>query len=116
MTAAWFWLALSIVGSSGGNVLMKYASQGADGGLGVYLSIPFMVGALLFGGGLMCYMRALEALPLAVAYPTVVGTSIVLISASSIVLFGERLSTGHVIGVLLIFAGLFMLTRHATVA
>ena len=116
MTVAWIWLALTIVSSSVGNVLMKYASQGAGSGLSVYFSFPFLFGGFLFGGGLLCYMKALESLPLAVAYPTVVGSSLVFISTCSIVFFDERLSTGHIIGVLLIFAGLLLLTRHATIA
>lgn len=110
--AAWLWLAFAIVGSSGGNVLMKYASQQVGKGFDVYLSLPFIFGAALFGGGLVCYMRAIETIPLALAYPTVVGTSIVVITAMAILLFGERVNTEHVIGVLLIFSGLYLLTRN----
>lgn len=116
MTAAWLWVLLAVVGSSGGNVLMKYASQQGAGGFEVFLSVPFLVGAALFGGGLMCYMRALHTLPLAVAYPTVVGSSIVAITAMAIVFFGERISASHVAGVILIFLGLVLLARHSTMS
>lgn len=116
MTTAWIWLGLSIIGSSGGNVLMKYASQEGPASLAVFFSAPFISGGMLFAAGLYCYMRALHTLPLAVAYPTVVGTSIVAISAMAIMFFGERITVTHVIGVILIFAGLVLLTRGGATA
>lgn len=116
MTSAWIWLSLAIVGSSGGNLLLKFASQRGTTGFETFLSVPFLVGAALFGGGLMCYMRALRTLPLAVAYPTVVGASILVISAMAMVFFKERLTTSYVFGVILIFAGLVLLTRNSTIA
>ena len=116
MIAAWFWLALSVAGSSGGNLLMKHASQGERDGIAVYFSPPFLIGVVLFGAGLMCYVRALQTLPLSVAYPALVGASIFLTSVFSILLFGERMSTYHIIGVVLIFAGLFLLTRQTAIA
>jgi multidrug transporter EmrE-like cation transporter len=114
LDAAWFWLSLAVAGNAGGNVLMKYASQKGTGFLDVYFSARFIVGGILFGGGLMCYMRALAGMPLAVAYLSVVGLSIVAITALAMVLFGERLDAEKVVGVVLIFAGVACL-RNAMV-
>lgn len=116
MMAAWSWLMLAVAGSTGGNLLMKYASQANREALTVYLSVQFLLGAVLFGGGLLCYVRALQLLPLSVAYPALVGASIFLTSICSVLLFSERMSAVHIVGVIFIFAGLFLLTRHASIA
>jgi multidrug transporter EmrE-like cation transporter len=112
---AWFWLAWAIIGNAGGNVLMKVAAKDGAGFFEVYFSPSFLTGAALFGVGLMCYMRALGNMSLAVAYLSVVGLSIVAITAMAIVLFGERLSVANLVGVLLIFAGVVLLTRSGAV-
>jgi small multidrug resistance pump len=112
---AWFWLALAIIGNAGGNVLMKVAAQNGTGFLQVYFSPSFITGGVLFGVGLMCYMRALGDMPLAIAYLSVVGLSIVAITAMAIVLFGERLTIPNVVGVLLIFVGVVLLSRGGAV-
>jgi multidrug transporter EmrE-like cation transporter len=111
---AWFWLSLAVTGNAGGNVLMKYASRNGTGFLDVYFSAPFIAGGLLFGGGLMCYMRALAGMPLAVAYLSVVGLSIVAVTTLGLVLFGERLAAGKVLGIILIFAGVALISRTNT--
>jgi multidrug transporter EmrE-like cation transporter len=60
-------------------------------------------------------MRALGNMSLAVAYLSVVGLSIVAITGLAMVLFGERLSAANLVGVLLIFAGVVLLTRNGAV-
>lgn len=114
LDAAWFWLSLAIAGNAGGNVLMKYASHNGTGFLDVYFSAPFILGGMFFGGGLMCYMRALAGMPLAVAYLSVVGLSIVAITTLAMVLFGERLNAEKILGIILIFAGVALLSRSNT--
>ncbi len=111
LDAAWFWLCLAVLGNAGGNVLLKYASQNGTAFLDVYFSAPFIFGGMLFGGGLICYMRALAGMPLAVAYLSVVGLSIIAITTLAMVLFGEQLNVEKVVGVVLIFAGVACLRK-----
>lgn len=113
MSAAWLWLALSVAGSSGGNTLMKVASDQGRRGLARFVSLPFILGGIFFACGLAAYTRALTFVPLAVAYPTVVGGSLLVITAVAMWRFKERIGAWHVVGVALIFCGLVVLTLHA---
>jgi len=116
MSMAWVWLALSLLGSTAGNILMKFTSRSSTNGIEMFLSIPFLIGTVLFAAGLICYVRALETLPLGVAYPVLVGCSIVAISFVAIMFFGESISFAHVAGVVLIFLGIVILARSVNLA
>ena len=81
-----------------------------------YIITDGAMGTVLFAAGLISYVRALETLPLGVAYPVLVGCSIVAISFVAIMFFGESISFAHVAGVVLIFLGIVILARSVNLA
>lgn len=111
MMSAWLWLFLASMMSVGGNVLIKRSSQVPQGDTIAFLAI-FGCGAALFGIGLICYQRALTTLPLSVAYPILVGAILTLASMIAVLWFGERMTAGTIGGMVLIFAGIVLLTMQ----
>lgn len=107
---AWWWLAAAIACNNAGNALVKAASHGTDGGLAVFITPDFAAGAGLFALGFVTYARALAALPLALAYATLIATSILAASLTGSLAFGEALGLRQVLGLILIVAGLLALT------
>lgn len=114
-SSGWVWLAAAVLGNSAGNVLLKLASGQSGAGAIPYSTVSFLGGVFFFGLGLLAYTRALVGFPLAVAYPTMVGGSIAVITMAAVGLFGERIDQWHALGIALIFAGVFILTRQSEV-
>jgi multidrug transporter EmrE-like cation transporter len=57
------------------------------------------------------FARALKALPLSVAYPAFTGASFAFITLAAAVAFQERLPPVHLLGIGLVMAGIFLVTR-----
>lgn len=107
---AWWWLTAAIVCNNAGNALVKAASHGTDGGLGIFTTPDFVAGAGLFALGFVTYARALAVLPLALAYSTLIATSILAASLTGSLAFDEALGPRQILGLLLVVAGLLALT------
>lgn len=103
MGGAWLCLMLAVLCSTGGNSLAKLAGSAAG------RPATLAAGAALFGTGLLFYTQALSALPLALAYPMLVGASMVGVSLVAVWRFGERISAAHAAGMALVLAGLAVL-------
>ena len=110
MSLALVWLLAATLCSSAANLLLKLAST--NEGLSSYISRPFFGGVFVLGLGLLAYMRALQAIPVSVAYPTMVGATMLATSIVGAWLFDERIGWMQYAGAALIFCGILLLTQR----
>jgi len=61
--------------------------------------------------GLICFSAALAGIPLAIAYPALIGGSIACVSLLAVVLFKEPLPRRQVWGLILVIFGMLMLLQ-----
>jgi multidrug transporter EmrE-like cation transporter len=92
-----------------GIVLLK---RGLDGGV-VHMA-PLAAGVLIYGVGIALGTWLVGRYAISVAYPIVVGLSLVALAAMSAVALGETLSLAKLAGTALIVLGVILLTRPAT--
>lgn len=112
----YIFLALAFCFNAAANILLKVAAMRgfsfASFFHGQWGSAHFIAaGAVaLFGANLICYLIALEQLPLSVAYPVMIGMTF-LITIGVAVTLGEHITSLRLAGCLLIIAGLVLATR-----
>jgi multidrug transporter EmrE-like cation transporter len=112
LTSAWLSLLMAIVGNSIGNLLLKVFSQKTDGdSIASFFSPWFIAGNLFFFVNLIFYGKALRGLAQHVAYPVMVGATVLFVMAASVLWFSERLSITSVIGAALIVSGIALLAH-----
>lgn len=110
----WLMLVVSIVLNVAGNLFVKQFSATTEiRGPADYLSLPFALGIASFGLGVIFYGRALRNIPIVLAYPIQVGACILIIALFAAAVFGERLGLRDALGILLIAAGIVLLSRVA---
>jgi multidrug transporter EmrE-like cation transporter len=110
----WLMLLGSIALNSVGNLLVKRFSTTTEiRAVWDYLSLSFVLGILAFGLGVVLYGRALKDIPIVLAYPIQVGTCVLVIGVFAVLVFGEKFGLTHLLGVLLIIAGIGVLARLA---
>lgn len=110
----WLMLLGSIVLNVAGNVLVKTFSAHTDiHGLHDYISVPFALGIAAFGLGVVLYGRALQQIPIVLAYPIQVGTCVLVIALVAVSVFGEKLGLQTLLGIMLVVSGIAVLSRVA---
>lgn len=110
----WLMLLGSIACNVAGNVLVKAFSARTDiRSLLDYFSLPFLLGVGAFGMGVVLYGKALQNIPIVLAYPIQVGACVLVIALLAVVLFGERFGTQTLLGVALVLSGIAVLSRVA---
>jgi multidrug transporter EmrE-like cation transporter len=101
---------LAIVFNTSANLVIKgFAAKQSETLLDLMTNIPLFIAAALFGINFIFYTKALSVINISIAYPIVVGFSIVLIIASSMLLFNERLSMVQSSGIGLIIVGIILI-------
>lgn len=77
---------------------------------------PLVGAAALAGFGLTLFLlsKALQRLPISVAYPVWIGVGTVVVAVGGVVLFGDHLGAGGVAGIALVAAGVVVLNLGAT--
>jgi multidrug transporter EmrE-like cation transporter len=91
-----------------GIVMLKRGLEG-----GVVHIVPLAAGILIYGLGIVLGMLLVGRYALSVAYPIVVGLSLVFLAAASALALGETLSPLKLAGTALIVLGVVLLTRPA---
>jgi multidrug transporter EmrE-like cation transporter len=110
----WLMLLGSIACNVAGNVLVKAFSARTDiRSLLDYVSLPFLFGVGAFGMGVVLYGKALQNIPLVLAYPIQVGACVLVIALLAVPLFGERFGTQTLLGIALVLSGIAVLSRVA---
>ncbi len=112
MSNSWLFLIIAIVGNSLGNLFLKIFSQKTDdASLLSFLSPWFIAGNIFFFFNLVFYGKALHGLAQHIAYPVMVGATVLFVMAASALWFSERLSATSVVGALLVVAGIALLAK-----
>lgn len=116
----WLALASAILMTAFANLLMKYhaivvlreGTEFGSGGMAMLVDNRF----LLFGLGCLAlafasYAKSLQSLDVSVAYPTMTGSVIILVTFAARMAFGESLPPIKGVGLLAIITGLVLLSR-----
>lgn len=87
--------------------------QGAlPGAFAQALKNPFLIaGVVLFGLALAAYSVVLSRINLSVAYPIMTGAGFLLVFLVSGLYFKEGITAAHILGAVLILAGVWVLAR-----
>ncbi len=106
----WLALAAAILFNTLGNFFIKRFSVATEvQGVLDYLSPSFVLGLAFFGLNLVLYARALTGIPLALAYPILVGSTVAGVAGIAAFWFGEQLGVAHLLGLALVTAGIALL-------
>jgi undecaprenyl phosphate-alpha-L-ara4N flippase subunit ArnE len=105
MILAWLALIVTVFCSTAGNTLANWSHDFIGRKRLVVLSSAIGV----HGFGLLSFAVALTGIPLAIAYPVLIGGSVGGVTLLAVLLFGERLSPRHFGGLALIIVGLILL-------
>jgi multidrug transporter EmrE-like cation transporter len=115
----WLILLLGIAANASASVLVKLAMMPPRSfpSLGdpraAIANWPFWLGLGLYGAAFLLYAAALARLPLNVAHPVLTSGAIATVAVLSVVLFGEAMHWTRAAGLVLVTAGVVMLTLRA---
>lgn len=112
----WMILAAGILANASASVLVKLAmtpprafpSPAAP--LAALANWPFWLGLGLYGAAFALYAAALARLPLNVAHPVLTSGAISAVAVASVLLFNERATWTFGLGLLLVLAGVTLIT------
>jgi multidrug transporter EmrE-like cation transporter len=109
---AWFYLVLAGLNSCLGNLCLKYSRlHAATDALWwqKLLSPWFVAGLFFYVVNVVLFAKALDRLPVSIAYPVLAATGFALLTAASSFFFGERLSGLQYLGLALILGGIALM-------
>jgi multidrug transporter EmrE-like cation transporter len=110
----WLLLVAAILLNSVANILLKkFSSTVVVASPLDYLNPWFIAGLACFGINVLLYAKALEALPLGIAYPVLVGLSVLIVTLASTVMFRSPITPAHMLGTAMILGGAIILVRLA---
>lgn len=110
-----FYLVLALgvlIGVAGQMLLKSGADAGSDSIVAQFLAPQSIIGLGLYFLAAICYMYALRKLPVSVAFP-MVSLSYVVVALAAYWLFDEPLGWSKLAGIVLICAGVALISRHA---
>ncbi|MDX8542055.1 multidrug efflux SMR transporter [Mesorhizobium abyssinicae] len=96
------WLGLAILFEVTGSTFLQKSNQFTR-------VIPTLACIVLYGISFFFLTKALKGLPLGVAYAIWSGLGIVLTAAISVVIFGQKLDTAAIAGIMLIVSGVVVM-------
>jgi len=78
-----------------------------------FLNLATIAGIVLFAANVLFYRRALDGIPISVAYPVMVSVGLIFVTLAAVMLpiLNERLSAWQVVGMVLIAAGVWLVAR-----
>lgn len=115
----WLILVLGIVSNASASVLVKMAMMPPRKfpSLGEPMAAlgnwPFWLGLGLYGAAFLLYAAALARLPLNVAHPVLTAGAVATVALFSIVIFREPFHWTTVAGIVLVIAGVALITARA---
>lgn len=113
--SAWANLALAIGLLNGGNLLLDDVAKAAGVGLRLFFSPVFVAAIGCLGLAFLFYVRALARLPLAVAYPVMVGVSMIVVAVANHY-WHQPLVPIQLAGVALLFVGVVLISTSRRTA
>ncbi|WP_211945524.1 EamA family transporter [Cupriavidus yeoncheonensis] len=115
----WLILILGITTNASASVLIKMAMipprrfPTLSDPMAFVLNWPFWSGLSLYGGAFLLYAAALARLPLNVAHPILTSGAVATVALFSFFIFGEPIHWTAGVGILLVIAGVVLITVHA---
>ncbi|OGG80048.1 hypothetical protein A3A39_03075 [Candidatus Kaiserbacteria bacterium RIFCSPLOWO2_01_FULL_54_13] len=111
---SFFYLAIAFSLNAAANVLLKLGAQkglvtSSAGTALVAANWQFILAFALFAANVIFYFLALRALPISIAYPTMVVMSFILINAYALTVLGERINATQLVGYGLVVLGLVLI-------
>ncbi len=116
----WLILILGIVSNASASVLVKMAMMpprrfpSLSDPWAALSNWPFWLGLALYGGAFLLYAAALARLPLNVAHPVLTSGAVATVALFSVFLFREPFHWTTGVGILLVMAGVALITARAT--
>jgi multidrug transporter EmrE-like cation transporter len=107
---AWMNLVIAISLLNGGNLLLDDVAKEIGVTLHLFLSPIFFVAILCLGSAFLFYVRSLARLPLAVAYPVMVGISLIVVAIANCYWLGTALAPTQLLGILVLFLGVVLIS------
>lgn len=115
----WLILLLGIAANASASILVKIAMMpprkfpGVDDTIRSIISNwPLWFGLVLYGGAFLLYAAALARLPLNVAHPVLTSGAVASVSLFSFLIFREPFYWTTGVGILLVIAGVVLITAH----
>ncbi|TLX58049.1 multidrug transporter [Stutzerimonas nosocomialis] len=115
----WMILLLGILSNALASVLVKVAMTpprqfpSLRDPLAALTNWPFWLGLALYGGAFLLYAAALARLPLNVAHPILTSGAVATVALFSVFLFRETLHWTTLAGIVLVIAGVALITAKA---
>lgn len=114
----WLILVLGITANASASVLIKMAMTAPrkfpslSDPFAALSNWPFWLGLGLYGGAFLLYAAALSKLPLNVAHPVLTSGAVATVALLSVLLFGEPFHWTKGAGILLVIAGVALITAR----
>lgn len=115
----WLLLILGVAANASASVLVKLAMMpprkfpSLSDPLGALSNWPFWLGLVLYGATFLLYATALARLPLNVVHPVLTAGSVAAVALCSFLIFREPFHWMTIAGILMVIAGVAMVTAHA---
>lgn len=112
----WLILLLGIASNASASVLVKFAMlpprrfPSLSEPMAALANWPFWLGLALYGAAFLLYAAALARLPLNVAHPVLTAGAVATVAALSVLIFREPFHWTTGAGILLVMAGVVLLT------
>jgi multidrug transporter EmrE-like cation transporter len=107
--AAWVNLLVAISLLNGGNLLLDDVAKDTGIALHLFASPIFFLAIACLGSAFLFYVRSLARLPLAVAYPVMVGVSLIVVAIANCYWLGTNLAPTQLLGILALFLGVVLI-------
>jgi multidrug transporter EmrE-like cation transporter len=115
----WLILFLGIASNASASVLIKIAMMpprkfpSLSDPMTALSNWPFWLGLALYGAAFLLYAAALARLPLNVAHPILTAGAVTAVATCSILIFRESFHWTTIAGILLVIAGVVLITVRA---
>ncbi|MEA5499909.1 DMT family transporter [Limnoraphis robusta] len=111
--SGWGFVLIAAINNSIGSLLLKKSRLVATDPslIGLLLSPWFIAGLCVYGINVILFAKALEKLPVSVAYPVFAAIGFSLIALGGGWFFGEQLEINQWIGLGMILAGIIIMSR-----
>jgi multidrug transporter EmrE-like cation transporter len=82
-----------------------------DFGVSSYLNLWFIGGLCFYGINVLLFAKALDKIPVSIAYPVLAGIGFILLSITSYLIFHEVLKWQQWIGLIFILGGIIFVSK-----
>ena len=116
----WLILILGIASNASASVLVKIAMMpprklpSLSEPMAALSNWPFWLGLGLYGTAFLLYAAALARLPLNVAHPVLTSGAVTVVALCSLLIFREPFHWTTIVGILLVVAGVALITVHVS--